>query len=158
MKKNNNIIHAIKKTLQKVHNKKCKSQTEWTAEFKKALYNLGKKKYKVYPDANKFEGEWLFDLCWADEGKNWRTEFKGLKLACEIEWSRNIDDILHDFQKLTVVNSEIRLMIIQYNNKKEFENFLEAIRNASEYAKSIKYNYLIAASGNYEDEIKIIEL
>jgi hypothetical protein len=119
---------------------------------------LGKERgYIVYPNKDKFEGQWLVDLCWAIEGENWQKEFKGLKLTCEIEWSRNVDHILHDFQKLTVIDADIRLFIFQYKSEVEFDEFIKAITLASNYTKSKGYNYLIAASSN-ESDLKIIDL
>jgi len=157
--KNNSLTDKIKESLKKTHREKHKSQREWTIAFKKTLYNLGKKNgYAVYPNKQKMEGEWLFDLCWANEGKNWQTDFKGLKLACEIEWSKNIDEIIYDFQKLTVIDTDIRLMIFQFNKEDEFNEFITAIETASNYTKIKGYNYLIAASGNNVNEIRLIDL
>jgi len=153
---NNLLKTEIAKVLQKTHAEKHKSQREWTAAFIEALNNLGKKEYSVYP--NKENSGWLLNLSWAREGNDWRIDFNGLQLACEIEWSRNIDDILYDFQKLTVIDSDIRLMIFQYNNDDEFNSIFTAIKKASNYTKPKGYKYLIAGSGNQSEKIKIFEI
>ncbi len=66
---------------------------------------------------NSYEGEWLFDLVWLDAKKDgsknvfdWRKT-RGIKLACESEWSTAPDEILTDFFKLTFVIADIRLFI-----------------------------------------------
>ena len=155
---NNSLTDKIKESLQRVHQGTYKGQPLWTNAFKNSLCELGERNnYKVYPNKKK-ESQWLLDLCWAKEGNNWQADFKGLKLACEIEWSRKVDDILYDFQKLTVIDSELRLMIFQYDNHEELKIFVAAIKTASDYTKSKGYNYLIAASGNNEDELQFGDL
>jgi hypothetical protein len=155
---NNTLLEQIKGSLKIADRENHNSQREWTTAFKNTLYNLGKEHgYIVYPNKDKFEGQWLVDLCWAIEGENWQKDFKGLKLACEIEWSRNMDNILYDFQKLTVIDAEIRLMIFQYRNEIDLDEYIKAILQASNYTKSKGYNYLIAASCN-ESDLKIIDL
>ena len=56
--------------------------------------------------------------CQKDGSKNdfdWRKT-RGIKLACESEWSTAPDEILTDFFKLTFVRADIRLFI--YTNRK----------------------------------------
>ena len=153
---NENLIIEIKKVLNCVHNGKCKKRSEWTAEFKNALSVLGETNYTVYP--NKKDGEWLVDLCWSIEGNDWKKDFRGIKLACEIEWDMNVDEIIYDFQKLTVLDADIRLFIFQYNSEEEYNNTIDAIESACKFTKQKDYTYLIAGSGNFADEIKFKEL
>ncbi|MBI5778367.1 MAG: hypothetical protein HZA49_02805 [Planctomycetes bacterium] len=109
---------------------------KWTKTVKKCLTILGKSRrlnlmrqhknqYKICICAapckklNAHWGEWLYDLCWSKEGGNkkegWK-KFRGLALIAEIEWGKK-DDILYDFQKLTVGIADHRLMVVWYNNK-----------------------------------------
>lgn len=104
----------------------------WTYMIIKCLRNVGNHEgFLVFPKPKKedigFEGEWLFDLVWIDakpkqkdndeseQAFDWRGT-RGLKLACESEWSTNSNDILKDFLKLTFVLADIHLFI--YTNKK----------------------------------------
>lgn len=151
---NNDLILNIKDVLNKVHNREYKNKTDWTSVFKTSLKELGEKyKYNVYP--NDKDGEWLVDLCWSSDGKDWEKDFKGLKLACEIEWSRDINEIIYDFQKLTVIDADIRLFIFQFNSIKEYNKVLDAIETASKYTIEKKYSYLIAGSGNKNSEVEM---
>lgn len=156
MNNNNRLTEEIIKSLKLVHKEKYKTQKAWTEAFKKDLYDLGKKHtFQVYPDEEKNYGEWLVDLCWSDEKENWQIDFKGLILACEIEWSKRIDDLIYDFQKLTVIDSKNRLFIFQFNSKGEYEKTIDSLKKACQFTKPKGYKYLIIASGNNEDEIKI---
>jgi hypothetical protein len=86
----------------------------------------------------------LFDLIWSKEGVSWR-EFHGLPLACELEWDDKSDEILTDFQKLTIVVADVRLMIInnwdEYNGKYFNDKFLMCY-NATKLIDN-KFNYLL---------------
>ncbi|MBK8808291.1 MAG: hypothetical protein IPO21_17360 [Bacteroidales bacterium] len=155
---NPQLIIEIKKCLQEIHEGKFIGRKEWTDAFKVGLKKIGiDNKFKVYPNPDNKDGEWLVDLCWSIEGDDWKEEFKGLKLACEIEWNRSVDDILFDFQKLTVIDSEIRLMIFQFNSEKEFEDIMAAIIKASKHSQQKGNRYIIVGTGNNESNIRIFE-
>lgn len=155
--KNHDLIEKdILKGLNEVHKSNINNRSEWTYKFKEKLTLIGEKYgYIVYPNKDKKEGEWLVDLCWSKEGKDWKIDFKGLKLACEIEWDSNIDEIIIDFQKLTVIDAEIRLFIFQFNKKEEYDNIINAIKLACEFTKHKDYKYLVVGSGNQDDKIRI---
>lgn len=142
-------VSKIKSALKEVHNSENKSQREWTREFKRALSELGQSEFTVYP--NEKAGEWLVDLCWSKDGNNWTKDFEGIYLACEIEWNRGIDYLLYDFQKLTVIDAEIRLFIFQYDTLDKCKELMEALKKACEFTRQKGYYYLIAGSGNKEE-------
>jgi len=104
------------------------SSREWTRIIKRSLTMLGHKLgYKVCTSGPKRieadQGEWLFDLCWADWNGSWR-DLRGLKLITEIEWQNDEDSILSDFRKLTVGIAEFRLLITSYKEGKRYERRL----------------------------------
>ncbi|MBK9637724.1 MAG: hypothetical protein IPO63_07840 [Bacteroidetes bacterium] len=97
-------------------------------------------------------------MCWSKETENWTECFSGLKLACEIEWSTKNDYIIYDFQKLLVVNAEIKLFIYQYSNKKNREKINDALFKATKPFLNKTTEIIIAASGNKDPEIYIYSL
>ena len=151
------IIRQLKIKLQEVHTKPYSGKEIWTKAFKDCLRNYGTElKLKSYP--NEKYGQWLFDFCWSKEEIDWKFQFEGLALACEIEWSKNINDIIYDFQKLTVIDADIRLFIFQYDNDIELTYMKEAINKASRFTIKKGYSYIIAASGNNDTDLDIYEL
>ncbi len=146
---NDEILVKIKEELNSLQNKDFKTSSIWTTVLLKKFGELGCcLGYVPYPYKSENTGEWLVDLCWSKEKDNWQETFTGLKLACEIEWARNIDEILYDFMKLTVIRADIRLMIIQYDREEELEGYIRKISKAARYTFDMGYQYLIAASGN----------
>lgn len=106
-------------------NRDTESLREWTRIIKRSQAVLGHKLgYKVCTSGPKKigadQGEWLFDLCWADWSESWR-DLRGLKLITEIEWKNDQDSILSDFRKLTVGIAEFRLFITRYKEGKRYE-------------------------------------
>jgi hypothetical protein len=51
-----------------------------------------------------------------DRASEW-AKVEGLKLVCESEWKRDIDEILKDFLKLVFAEAEFRLFVYQYQEK-----------------------------------------
>lgn len=120
------ITSAIKFAVR--NNWHSESSREWTRIIKQSLVVLGhKNQHKVCTSGPKRigadQGEWLFDLCWADWSWSWR-DLRGLKLICEIEWRNDEDSILSDFRKLTVGIAEFRLLITFYKEGKRYERKL----------------------------------
>jgi len=103
---------------------KWQRNTYWTRRVKECLKELGEKQgLLVFPElkTGKFEGQWLFDLVWVDakpddskKGLDWKGT-RGLKLACECEWTSKEEHVLEDFLKLTFAIADIRLFI--YTNR-----------------------------------------
>ncbi len=159
MNEKEQLISKIKLCLAIAHKSQGTSRGNWTSIFKAELRKLGKDcNFKVYPDKDINNKEWLLDLCWSKEGPNWKFEFKGIVLACEIEWERNLDEIISDFQKLTVIDADIRLFIFQYDSDTEFNHFKNSIEDASAHFTQKGYEFIIAGSGNNDQEIKIFQL
>jgi len=156
------IIENVKESI--LDNWEKDGATNWTVAMKESLALLGKKnKYKVYTTLgksrrqDKFAGghEWLWDLCWSDEGKSLR-DFRKLPLIVEIEWG-NKGEIISDFQKLTVGIADNRLMIFYYDEEKgkRNENWVKEVINDMEKCPSAKGQriILIAVPSNDKDKI-----
>ena len=104
--------------------KKWASSTYWTQRVKETLKQLGEEEgLLVFPklEMGKFKGQWLFDLVWVDAKQDeTKKEFdwkgtRGLKLACESEWTPKEGHLLEDFLKLTFAIADVRLFI--YTNR-----------------------------------------
>jgi hypothetical protein len=144
-----------------------KKQKGWTQAFFTALKEIGNQEgFKVYtsPANNKIStreggGEWLFDLCWSFEGTgkdDWKKDYKGLKLICECEWKMDADEIIYDFQKLAVGKAELKIMIVQYKSKKQFNEFKTSCEKSVDkklYADDAEY--ILIGSGNAKDDTEI---
>ncbi|MEE8186736.1 MAG: hypothetical protein V3T99_03625 [Nitrososphaerales archaeon] len=101
-----------------------RSKRHWTNMVKRCLTEIGRDNgYLIYPQekGNRFVGQWLFDLVWIDakaasdpDEFDWRTA-RGLKLACESEWTASETAIMGDFLKLTFAIADLRLFI--YTNR-----------------------------------------
>ena len=120
------IVDVLKFAVRK--NWQTERTLEWTRIIKRSFVVLGHKfNYKVCTSGPKKigadQGEWLFDLCWADWSQSWR-DLRGLKLICEIEWQNDEDNILSDFRKLTVGIAEFRILITSYKEGKRYEKKL----------------------------------
>ena len=112
----------------------------WTKKIKRELKKLGEQyKHIVWGDGDK--SEWLWDLCWVDYGKDW-TDFKGVNLACEIEWKGDDYSLMEDFLKLTVAIAELRLFIctIPIDVQKQDEKF-EKLKSLC--PENMEFNYLV---------------
>jgi len=121
------VYEAINKAIKGKENDKTKV-------IKEALCDLGHELgYIVYSSSvgKADHGEWMYDLCWSIEGDTWR-DFRGLQLICEIELKTNIDEILMDFQKLTIGLSNYRLFV--FMNDKKTEEILPILRRCAEAA------------------------
>ena len=88
-----------------------RSEEVWTRGLKEALYDLGAELgFSVWTRSVRGSHEWLWDMCWARcEGDDMRT-FKGLAMACEIEWGSGSKQ-LEDFLKLVVAVAELKLYV-----------------------------------------------
>lgn len=127
------------------------SNKHWTKRNRDELTRLGRDKgFLTFPELiNKsYTGEWLFDFVWidakTDKSKNnfdWRNT-RGIKLACESEWSTSVDEILTDFFKLTFVRADIRLFI--YTNRKKMDETQHPSYKCKQACPlSLGYRYLL---------------
>jgi len=121
----NKVLSSLKFS---IRNSQPESALERTRAIKRAFVVLGHKlRYKVCTSGPKKlgadQGEWLFDVSWADWSHSWR-DLRGLKLISEIEWQNDEDNILSDFRKLTVGIAEFRVLITSYKVGKKYERRL----------------------------------
>lgn len=98
----------------------------WTSMVKRAVLNVAKGIHAQVPGienriaatikhhdgAEPDEGEWLFDLTWYQQKKEWRIS--KVMLVMESEWSTRPDDRRVDFQKLLVAKAAIKLFVFQF--------------------------------------------
>jgi len=88
------------------------SDAEWTKNLKNALATLGQNHgFRAYASSAELanQGEWLFDLTWADEPAGF---LRSIPLALEMEWNPGgVDD---DFQKLVVARAQHRAMLFSF--------------------------------------------
>jgi hypothetical protein len=107
---------------------------QWTLPVKQLLRDIGHdRKFQVWASPGKEEFDfhgWLFDLCWARSGDPWPS-FKGLSLACEIEWSRSRERHLEDFCKLAVADADFRLFIFASKSYEQAADDLKEIKAVS---------------------------
>ena len=90
----------------------------WTRKVKTELCKIGKKfGYRVYARANEVDeahrdgGEWLYDVTWLEYKLDRDDELLvDAPLVAECEWE-NLGEIYHDFEKLLLARSGVRLMI-----------------------------------------------
>ncbi len=153
------IVELFGKHNDKFHaNKGKKPRTRF---IKIILINLGHELgFKVYAngliekdlreiDRPFVNREWLLDLHWYSEGLE-PYSVESLPLAVECEWypKRNADSkvpysgIKYDFQKLVVINAELRLMIFNVNHIDDllelsnyFENVISNYKYLDKYAQ-----------------------
>ena len=92
-------------------------------------------------------GEWLFDVTCLRYHSDGYGYLKRVPLVAESEWSRRIDDIYSDFEKLLVACADVRVMVfdgaIWSGNDNKFDEF-SAYINKSEHAVAGD-TYLLAA-------------
>jgi len=132
----------------------------WTEAFKAALYDLAlKHNYKAWgTGAGNEANEWLWDISWAklgldNKGKyNWQ-DFRGIFLACEIEWKINKEEILDDFLKLTVAKAEYRLFVFSCKKKLEANNTFNFLKSHCPGSEGARY-LAIAVPNDWENEKK----
>lgn len=110
----NMLQQELNKVAVEAFEKKIRGNTWWTFRTKETLGELGDKLgFNVCTSGfnGRFEGEWLFDICWYQNNANKFLE--KIPLIVESEWGRTIGEIKYDFEKLLQSNAEHRLMICQ---------------------------------------------
>lgn len=133
------IIDRLQDKAVELHRKSV-SNSVWTVEFKNVLKEIGHENgYTVWGN-NLDNSEWLFDVCWVKDGDKWQTHFKGLAMACEMEWGESDFEHLDDFYKLTVCNAGFRLFLFGYpNNQVVYREKINLFKHASSYTRDQKY-------------------
>ena len=150
------ICETIKKSTKKCWN--TEGANKWTIIYKKALANLGHRRgYEIYGAPRKRleaeEGEWLYDLCWAKEGRKGKVR---LGLITEIEWNYNKKSILDDFSKLTVGIADYRLMVTWHTEKGERavkwrSSIVRMCKEACPAKKGFRYLLIITPKYNCDE-------
>jgi len=88
------------------------STSEWTAKNLDYFRQLAKSRGVpcCYPDPEKGTSEYLVDLCWQECDEDW-ARYRWLELVLEQEWSRDLDEIHHDFCKLVDLKAYVKVFI-----------------------------------------------
>jgi len=134
------ILDALNKKAEELWAKKA-SRPEWTREFTAVIKCAGEQReMKVYYAGGKKAGKpgWFWDLCWLSEGQSWQ-DFRGVKLACEIEWKHSNEHILEDFLKLVVADAELRVFVFAVKKSEDVESKFHLLRNACPGSKGHRY-------------------
>ena len=105
----------------------------WTKAVKKTLQCVGKCNGFTVWGTGLDDPEWLIDVSWVPDGENWRTNFHGFTMACEIEWGRTDEHIREDFLKLTVVNAALRVFIFTLRKGAKALDEFEKLQKMSAY-------------------------
>lgn len=152
------IVEALTIAARKIRKANERGNSLWTRRFKEALRELGKESnFEVWGKDLHWPGgrdgridganfhEWLFDLCWARCQGPWNT-FKGLAMACEIEWGTDQRSHDQDFSKLTVVEADLRLFVFGCKPREEESRFAH-FQEASRYSPGKAYLTLAVPDG-----------
>jgi hypothetical protein len=117
------IIQSLLR-LQEKANSINDTSKDWTRAIKNEIAQIGNQLgYEVYASSCDFakDGEWLFDLTWADIDKD--EYLKSIPLALECEWIPA--EVIDDFCKLLVSRAEHRVMVFWASNKMSMESKIE---------------------------------
>ena len=110
---------------------------EWTRQVKIALIQLGiERHYTPYPNPQRCEGEWLYDVIWVR--MNEQDRVMSTPLVAEIEWG-DPGEVWDDFQKLLVARSGVRVMI--------FDDYADLLAELQAHVHQYKHGgdrYLLA--------------
>lgn len=68
--------------------------------------------------------EFLVDFCIREEGNG---KFKKIPLACECEWNLDFKSIQYDFEKLLVLNADLKVMIFNSADKNKAEKDMKKL-------------------------------
>jgi hypothetical protein len=127
LNKMNSIINDIYNQIKQIPDKSRKEKwhdTQWTIELKNIFKNVADKyEYKVFASIpGCTDGEWLWDVTWADFTQDNKNEFddyyaiKSIPLIMESEWIIKPNDIYNDFDKLIFGKADIKIFIYQSIN------------------------------------------
>lgn len=139
---------------------------EWTKQIKLELVQLCREMewHHHCSETGNAEGgrEWLFDFT-AIEFNEENYEMRTIYLIVESEWSKNLEDIKYDFQKLICARSKLRLMIFQGNSTDSIQstiNELMRLVHAFEFSnKSDEYMFACwnNQKGSFEFETRRVD-
>ena len=115
MPKKREIMGKIKKGLNNIEVARHEG-CDWGREVKTELCKIGKGlDYSVYAsrvdEIHRDGGEWLYDVTWLEYKLDCDDEsLVDVHLVAECEW-KGLGEIYHDFEKLLLARSGVRLMI-----------------------------------------------
>jgi hypothetical protein len=146
-------VRQVLLRLQKGTNSIDDTSTEWTRAIKNEIGRLGSSLgYEVYASSCDFaeDGEWLFDLTWADIDKD--EYFRSIPLALESEWMPS--QVIDDFCKLLVSRAEHRVMVLWASNKASADNKVKELIDEVDNSKMTRPGdrYLFACWVENEDK------
>jgi hypothetical protein len=120
----NEIYDELNARAKELYDRKA-PEREWTAEYKQALLRLGNRHgFQAWASGLPDGGEWLWDVCWVRcDRKEWWKSFRGVFLACEIEWNAAEEKLMEDFLKLTVAVADFRLFVCTLHPEKRERTF-----------------------------------
>jgi len=105
--------------------------------------------------------EWLFDLTWWIERKRptGGTDFTDMPLVAESEWEENFEEeILPDFDKLTVARAWLRVMIFQGPDSQTKMRYFDGLRQRIRaFAGSQPGDRYLFAYFNYDPAVLDVE-
>lgn len=135
-------VRQVLLRLQKEANSIDDTSTEWTRAIKNEIGRLGSSLgYEVYASSCDFakDGEWLFDLTWADYDND--QYLRGVPLALESEWTPS--EVVDDFCKLMVSKAKHRVMVFWASNRasasKKIKELIDEIVNSQLPKKGDRY-------------------
>ncbi len=110
--------------------------------------DLGKTVYSKYT-----KGEWLYDLCWSVEDKDWEFQNEHyLELVLESEWDPHWTEIATDFGKLLDSKAPIKVGVCSSRDKMETINRIKQMISTWKY-KSNYERYIFFIHGDEEPEV-----
>ena len=127
------ICNRLDETARELYPKEV-NDSVWTVQFKQSLFDLAREN-DLQPwgtGAGEDCPEWLWDVCWAKLGRNragkydWK-DFRGVYLACEIEWRHDDANLLNDFLKLVVARADYRLFVFGCSKEQDAEEKFEML-------------------------------
>ena len=104
----------------KIHTKTSKFSTATIfSKLEKMTYEM--ENYIPYYTGN---DEFLVDFCIREEENG---KFKKIPLACECEWNLGFKSIQYDFEKLLVLNTDLKVMIFNSADKNKAEKDMKKL-------------------------------
>ncbi len=133
------IYEALQGRVREFRAIKPGSDSVWTAGLKQVLYGLGEaRQLQAWGTSSEHGAEWLWDVCWIKVGRGW-TDFRGVFLACEIEWKISRKALLEDFLKLVAAKADYRLFVFQASSVKSAEKRFEELMNVCPGSEGARY-------------------
>jgi hypothetical protein len=134
------MLQSVSEICAGLYDENPPSNKPWTKGVKDALAELARNHgFRSFYAGDPQSLEWLWDMTWLDVGEAWRN-FRGVYLACEIEWNAELGEHLHDFMKLVVAESKYRLFVCAvHGNPDWIERRFRELEDASAEAPGKRY-------------------